>query len=88
MAGSTSTNAQRKMTVPLTLVDQGANTVDHETTFIVVGEAGEELAFEICEDIDIAIDVREMMMSDGFQVRVYEASEVEIVSDAEPAGPA
>ncbi|MDQ2687747.1 MAG: hypothetical protein M3Y28_07770 [Armatimonadota bacterium] len=75
-------NAQRKASpIPLTLVDQGNQSEDLEETFIVVGEAGEDVAFEICEDMEIAIDVREAMIEDGFQVRMYQATEIEVVTD-------
>lgn len=79
-------SAQRKAPpVPLTLVDQGSDTVDEEETFIVVGDAGEDIAFEICEDLEIALGVREAMIEDGFQVRLFQATEVEIVEDDSPA---
>lgn len=81
-------NAQRKAPpVPLTLIDQGSESEDLEETFIVVGEAGEDVAFEICEDMDIAIDVRDAMIEDGFAVRIFHATEIEIVTedDDQPA---
>ena len=79
-------SAQRKAPpVPLTLIDQGDQSADEEETFIVVGEAGEDVAFEICEDMEIAIDVRDAMIEDGFQVRVFHATEIEIVTEDEPA---
>lgn len=75
-------SAQRKAPpVPLTLVDQGNQSEDLEETFIVVGEAGEDVAFEICEDMEIAIDVRDAMIEDGFAVRIFHATEIEIVTD-------
>lgn len=75
-------SAQRKAPpVPLTLVDQGNQAEGEEETFIVVGEAGEDVAFEICEDMEIAIDVRDAMIEDGFQVRLFHATEIEIVTD-------
>jgi len=77
-------NAQRKPSVPLSLVDQGATEMEDEETFIVVGEAGEDVAFEICEDLEIALGVREAMQEDGFAVRMFQATEVEIVEDDAP----
>jgi hypothetical protein len=76
-------NAVRKPAIPLTLVDQGALPVDDEETYIVVGEAGEDVAFEVCEDLDIALGVREAMLEDGFTVRLFQATEVEVVDEEE-----
>jgi hypothetical protein len=79
-------NALRKAPpLPLTLVDQGDEMADTEETYIVVGEAGEDVAFEICEDMEIAIGVKEAMEEDGFQVRLYQANEIEIVEEDEPS---
>jgi len=83
MAQNTNGNAARKPPVPLTLVDQGAFPVDEDETFIVVGEAGEDVAFEVCEDLEIALGVREAMQEDGFTVRLFQATEIEIVEEEE-----
>ncbi len=81
-------SAQRRMPpVPLTLIDQGSDASDEEETFIVVGEAGEDVAFEICEDLEIALGVKEAMEEDGFQVRLFQAHEIEVVEEeATPGG--
>ncbi len=75
----------RKPPVPLTLVDQGNDIEEEEETYIVVGEAGEDVAFEVCEDLEIALGVRDAMMEDGFAVKLYQAVEIEVVTDDEPA---
>ena len=87
--GSGGGNAQRKApAIPLTLVDQGGSMEDDEDeTYIVVGEAGEDVAFEVCEDLEIALGVREAMMEDGFAVKLYQAVEIEIVTDDEQPSP-
>ena len=78
-------NAQRKAPpLPLTLVDQGSEDTEDEEMFIVVGAAGDDIAFELCEDIDIAVGVRDAMQEDGFAVRVFQAVEIEIVDEDEP----
>ena len=74
-------NAQRKPSIPLTLVDQGDEFDDEEETYIVVGEAGEDVAFEVCEDLEIALGVRDAMLEDGFTVKLYQAVEIEVVAD-------
>ena len=74
-------NAQRKPPVPLTLIDQGDDFDEDEETYIVVGEAGEDVAFEVCEDLEIALGVRDAMLEDGFAVKLYQAVEIEVVAD-------
>ncbi len=74
-------NAQRRPPVPLTLVDQSDDFDEDEETYIVVGEAGEDVAFEVCEDLEIALGVRDAMLEDGFAVKLYQAVEIEVVSD-------
>ena len=72
---------QRRPPVPLTLVDQSDDFDEDEETYIVVGEAGEDVAFEVCEDLEIALGVRDAMIEDGFAVKLYQAVEIEVVSD-------
>lgn len=76
-------NAQKRPPVPLTLVDQTEEFDEDEETYIVVGEAGEDVAFEVCEDLEIALGVRDAMLEDGFAVRLYQAVEIEVVNDDE-----
>jgi hypothetical protein len=85
--GAQNGGAQRKPPVPLTLVDQGDQAGDDDETYIVVGEAGEDVAFEVCEDLEIALGVREAMQEDGFAVRLYQAVEIEVVADDAPGSP-
>ena len=82
--GGSNGGGERKPPVPLTLVDQGNDIEEEEETYIVVGEAGEDVAFEVCEDLEIALGVREAMMEDGFAVKLYQAIEIEVVTDDEP----
>lgn len=83
--GGSNGGGARKPPVPLTLVDQSDETEEEDDTYIVVGEAGEDVAFEVCEDLEIALGVREAMMEDGFAVKLYQAVEIEVVTDDEPA---
>lgn len=85
MARNQNGSSQRKAPIPLTLVDQGGDIEADDEVFIVYGEAGEDLAFEICEDLEIALEVRDSMMLDGFKVRLFQANEVEVVTEDEPA---
>jgi hypothetical protein len=80
MAQNGNGNTERTPMVPLTLLDQDV-AIEDEMTYIVIGEAGEDVAFEICEDLEIAVGVRDAMMEDGFAVRMFQASEIEVVED-------
>lgn len=80
-------SAQRKPPVPLTLLDQGSDELGEDETYIVVGEAGEDVAFELCEDLEIALGVRDAMIEDGFQVRLFQANEIEVMEDDAPTRP-
>jgi hypothetical protein len=80
-------SAQRKSPIPLTLIDQGDEMDEEEETYIVVGEAGEDVAFEVCEDLEIALGVRDAMLEDGFAVKLYQAVEIEVVADDAPIHP-
>ncbi len=82
--GGSNGGGERKPPVPLTLVDQSDEIEEEEDTYIVVGEAGEDVAFEVCEDLEIALGVREAMLEDGFAVKLYQAVEIEVVTDDEP----
>ncbi len=89
MAQPSNGNAQRKTPpLPLTLLDQGGDEEEDDGMFIVVGEAGEDIAFELCEDIEIAVGVRDAMQEDGFQVRVFQAVEIDITEEDEETAPA
>ena len=84
--GGSKGGGERKPLVPLTLVGQDDEIEEDDDTYIVVGEAGEDVAFEVCEDLEIALGVREAMMEDGFAVKMYQAVEIEVVADDdEPA---
>ncbi len=83
MARNGNGSGQTKGRIPLTLVQQDEVPEITEETFIVVGEAGEDVAFEMCEDLDIALGVCEAMIEDGFQVRLFQATEIEVVVNDE-----
>ena len=79
-------NADRATSVPLTMADQDDDLeLEEDGQYIVVGEAGEDVAFEICEDLEIALGVRDAMQEDGFVVRMFQAQEIDIVVEDEPA---
>ena len=87
MASNNGSGGGRKPPIPLTLAPMMDDELDGDgdETYIVVGEAGEDVAFEVCEDLEIALDVRETMIEDGFSVRLFQATEVEVVTDDSPA---
>ena len=84
MAQNNNGNAAKKAPIPLNVIETNEEEEFGEDTFIVIGEAGEDVAFEVCEDIDIALGVREAMIEDGFKVKVYQATEIEIVDEESP----
>lgn len=84
MAKNGNGSPQKKPPIPLTLADQGGEEFEAEETFIVVGEAGEDVAFELCEDLEIALGVRDAMQEDGFTVRLFQATEIEVMEDDAP----
>lgn len=84
MAKNGNGSPQKKPPIPLTLAGQGGEEFMEEETFIVVGEAGEDVAFEVCEDLEIALGVRDAMQEDGFTVRLFQATEIEVMEDDAP----
>ena len=84
MAQNNNGNAAKKAPIPLNVVETNESEEFGEETFIVIGEAGEDVAFEVCEDIEIALGVRDAMVEDGFKVKLYQATEIEIVDDESP----
>ena len=73
----------KKAPINLPVIPNDEEDGDEGVTYIVVGEAGEDVAFELCEDLDTAIEVRALMIEDGFSVRLFEANELEVVLDEE-----
>ena len=86
MARNDNSNAVRKPPMALTMVDDGTDNIADDDTYIVVGESGEDVAFEVCEDLETALGVRAIMIEDGFAVKLYQANEVEVVEEDEPKG--
>lgn len=85
MAQQNNGAAARKQPIPLQVLDSDYPNELEEEMFFVVGEAGEDIAFEVCPDIDMALGVREVMIEDGFAVKVYQATEIEVIDEEEPA---
>jgi len=52
---------------------------DEGLTYIAYGERGEEVAFELSEDIEEALELLSSMKDDGFAVRLFQATELEVV---------
>jgi hypothetical protein len=77
--------AAKRQPIPLQVIDADYPDELEAEMFFVVGEAGEDIAFEVCPDIDMALGVREVMIEDGFAVKVYQATEIEVIDEEEPA---
>jgi hypothetical protein len=54
---------------------------EENLTYIAYGERGEDVAFELSENIEEAIEIYESMKEDGFKVKIYQAQELEIVDE-------
>jgi hypothetical protein len=54
---------------------------DEEMTYIAYGERGEDVAFEISDNIEEAVEIYQSMKEDGFAVKLYQAQELEIVDN-------
>lgn len=56
---------------------------EKEMVYIAYGENGDDVAFEMSEDIEEALGVYQIMKEDGFTVRMYQAIELDIVEEDE-----
>jgi hypothetical protein len=50
-------------------------------TYIAYGEREEDVAFELTEDLEEAVEIYQSMKDDGFKVKLFQAQELEIVED-------
>ena len=49
--------------------------------YIAYGEQSEEVAFELTEDLEEALEIMEQMQDDGFKVRLFQAQEIDVIRD-------
>lgn len=54
---------------------------DEGWTYITYGERGEDVAFEISEDLQEALEIFQSMQEDGFSPRLYQAHELQVVAE-------
>jgi hypothetical protein len=47
-------------------------------TYITYGELGDDVAFELTEDLQEALEILEQMKDDGFKTKLFQAQEIEI----------
>jgi len=52
--------------------------------YIAYAERDDDVAFELCDDIEEALGVYQIMKEDGFKPRLYQATEIEVVEDQDP----
>jgi len=57
------------------------NGSDDGWTYISYGERGEDVAFEISDDLEEALEIYQSMQEDGFAVRLYQAHELQVVTE-------
>lgn len=46
--------------------------------YIAYAERDDDVAFEMCDDLEEALGVYQIMKEDGFKPRLYQASEIEV----------
>jgi pentatricopeptide repeat protein len=46
--------------------------------YIAYAEREDDVAFELCDDIEEALGVYQIMKEDGFTPRIYQATEIEV----------
>ena len=63
----------------LPMADEESEYPDEELTYIAYGERGEDVAFELSDNIEEAVEIYESMKEDGFKVKLFQAQELEIV---------
>ena len=54
---------------------------EENLTYIAYGERGEDVAFELSDSIEEAVEIYESMKEDGFKVKLFQAQELEIVDN-------
>ena len=57
------------------------NGSDDGWTYISYGERGEDVAFEISDDLEEAVEIYQSMQEDGFKVKLYQAHELQVVAE-------
>jgi hypothetical protein len=55
--------------------------VEDQQMYIAYGERDDELAFEMCDDIEMALGVYQIMKEDGFTPRLYQATEIDVAEE-------
>jgi hypothetical protein len=50
-------------------------------TYITYGEQGDDVAFEITDDLEEALGIMEQMVDDGFKVKLFQAIEIDVVKE-------
>ena len=61
--------------------DTEAEYPEEDLTYIAYGERGEDVAFELSDNIEEALEIYQSMKEDGFAVKLFQAQELEIVDE-------
>jgi hypothetical protein len=61
--------------------EEGEEYPDENLTYIAYGERGDDVAFELSDNIEEAVEIYESMKEDGFKVKLFQAQELEIVDN-------
>jgi len=57
------------------------NGSDEGWTYISYGERGEDVAFEISDNLEEAVEIYQSMKEDGFATKLFQAHELEVVTE-------
>ncbi len=50
-------------------------------TYIAYGEMEDDVAFELSDNLEEALEILEAMQEDGFSIKLFQAQEIEIVRE-------
>ncbi len=79
LPGSKEPAAFRRVELPVA-VEEEPEIEEEGMTYIAYAERGEDVAFELSEDLEEALEIYQSMKDDGFSPRLYQAREIEVTA--------
>jgi pentatricopeptide repeat protein len=67
--------------LPMAATEDEEDYPEENLVYIAYGERGEDVGFELSDNIEEAVDIYESMKEDGFKVKLFQAQELEIVDN-------
>lgn len=71
--------APQRTPLPMAQIDEPED--DLGLVYFAYGEKGDDVAFEMCEGLEEALGVYQIMTEDGFEPRLFQATEIQVVPD-------